>query len=159
MPPLPVKYPDINGIRTSWASLEFSVLGIKLKGVKSLDFKEAHPIPKIYGTSSTPIGRTKGNVDPSGSIEFYQHEFQILLPILSRGGVYGFAENGSLLTASWSELLSPEQTFMATLVGARVHEPDSSGSEGAEASTVKCSLSLMGIIWGKGHQSIRARPF
>lgn len=160
MPPFPPRYPDVNGIRTSYASIELAFNGgYKLKGIKSINFRQPHTVPKIWGTSAKPIGRTRGQEDSDGDIEFYQQEFDFMLPILSRAGVFGFSETGNLITVSYAELLSPEVTVTRALVGTRLISPDSSNSEGPEASTVKCSLSIMDIVWGEGFQAMRSRPF
>lgn len=159
MPTFPPRYPDVNGIRTSYCSIELVIQLIQLKGVKSINWRDPTTIPKIWGTSATPIGRTRGQNDPDGDIEFYQQEFDFMLPVLSRAGIFGFSETSNVIQVSYAELLSPEATVSRTLIGARVHSPESTNQEGTDATAIKCGLSLMGVVWGKGFQSLRHRPF
>jgi hypothetical protein len=154
----PIFYPDINGNRTSFCSIELGFTGIPVKGIKSINYREKHDIPAIYGTSAKPIGRTRGRVSFEGDIEFYQAEWNSLLPFLTLAGAFGFAELSRVLTIVYAEKLSPQHTVTDVIVGARLNSPDSSNSEGTEASTIKCSISMMDIKWAKGFQGLRNFP-
>jgi hypothetical protein len=152
-------YPDVNGVRTSYCSIELAVNGIRLKGVRSINYRETHEVPKIRGTSSHPIGRTRGIVDFEGDIELYQADWLALLPTLTLVGTVGFAEIAHTVSVMYAELLSPQDTVLDTLVGVRFLAPESSGSEGADAQMIKLTLSIMDILWARGvYRGLRARP-
>jgi hypothetical protein len=152
-------YPDVNGVRTSYCSIEFAVNGRRIKGVRSINYRESHEIPKIRGTGSHPMGRTRGVVDFDGDLEIYQADWLELLHFLTLGGTVGFAELSNVITVTYAELASPQDTVVDTLRGVRIHSPDSSASEGAEAQVIKLSLSIMDILWGRlVYRGLRARP-
>lgn len=152
MPPL---YPDVNGNRTAYCSIELGINGNIAKGVKEINYKEMHDIPKMRGTSAKPQGRGRGTVDFEGDITFYQADWKGLLFLLTRGGTVGFAELSHALTVSYAELLSPADTVTDRLVSVRIHSPEVSMSEGADLATVKCGLSIMDIRWANAFQGLR----
>jgi len=152
---MPPTYPDVNGNRTAYCSIELGINGNITKGVKAINYKEMHEIPKMRGTSAKPQGRGRGTVDFEGDIEFYQGDWKALLFLLTRGGTIGFAELGHSLTISYAELLSPADTVTDRLVSVRLHSPEDSQSEGGDLSTVKVSLSIMDIIWCNTFKGLR----
>lgn len=157
--PVPA-FPDVNGVKTSYCSIELVLRGVRLKGVKSINYRESHEIGKIRGISSHPIGRTRGMVDFEGDIELYHSEWLMLLPILTNGGLVGFAEVSSPVSITYSELpVAPAyETVQDILEGVRLHSPESSAAEGVEAQVIKLSMSIMNILWGRGvHQGLRTR--
>jgi hypothetical protein len=143
----------INGVEVSYSSIELAVSGHRLRRVKSINYKDSGEIPKIRGTSATPIGRTRGTADCEGDIEIYRAELDLLLPILSGGGVFGYQEIAQTIGVVWAEALGP--TRMDTLLGVRFHSLDSSNSEGGDAATVKFGLSIMEILWNGPYTSLR----
>jgi hypothetical protein len=156
MPPI---YPDINGNRVSFCDVRLGVNGFSLRGIKSFNYDEEHTIPEIYGTSSDPIGRTRGQRKWSGEIEWYKEEWKAMLVVLTRGGLFGFAEVSNAISISYATLLSPLDTETDTLVGVRIHSPKKSGAEGAEALTVKTSLSIMRVLHSGPFEGLRNLPF
>ena len=150
-------YPDVNGVRTSYCSIELGVDGLKLQGITSINYRETAEIPKIYGTSAKPLGRPRGRVDFEGDIEMFRAEWNQLLVKLTRNGTVGFMELAWPITVTYSEALAPDDTVTDRLVGARFHSPDAPNAEGAEATKIKVSLSLMDIRWANKYQSLRAR--
>jgi hypothetical protein len=152
-------YPDVNGHRTSFCSVEFALDGQRIPGIKSINYKEELTTATIYGTSSHPVGRTRGQLKFSGDIEFYAEEwYDTVLPILTGGGAIGFSERAVTLTVAYREIgLSTPTIQVDQLMGARIHSPDRSNSEGTEALTVKVALDIMNIRWNSKHQGLRTR--
>jgi hypothetical protein len=152
MPPI---YPDVNGNRTAYCSIELGINGNITKGVKSINYKEMLEIPKMRGTSAKPQGRGRGTVDFEGDIEFYQADWNALLFLLSRGGTIGFSELGHLISVTHAEAISPGDTVVDRLVSARLHSPEVALSEGGDLTTVKVTLSIMDIIWSNKFKGLR----
>jgi hypothetical protein len=155
MPPI---YPDRNGNRTSYCSIEFGVNGTPIKGVKSINYKDTLEIKKIKGTSAKPIGRNRGTLDFEGDIELYQAEWLALLPILTLGGTVGFSEMSHTITVVYAELLSPGDTVIDRLVGVRFHSPEVANSEDGDLASLKVTLDIMDIVWANRYRSLRTVP-
>jgi hypothetical protein len=149
-------YPDINGARTSYASITFGVAERTILGIKALNYKDTGEIPKIRGTSGLPVGRTRGTADHEGDVEFYQEEWDELLPILTGGGVWGYMERSWPLRVCYSEISQPEKTVLDILVGVRFFGAEKSNSEGNDALTVKVNLSIMEILWNGRYAALRS---
>lgn len=147
-----ILYPDVNGVRASHVSLELVAHGLRLAGVKSLNWRTNHEIPKIRGTSSKTIGRTRGTEEHEGDVELYQADWKRLLLALGDG----FAEKSVFVKAVYYEAASPADLILVEFAGTRFHSPDESSSEGAEAASVKLSMSIMEIK-RNGKQGLRAR--
>lgn len=155
---LPILYPDVNGVRTSYASIELAVLGLRLKGVKAINYKDGVEIGKVRGTSANNIGRTRGTNDPEGDIEIYQEEWDNLLPLLTTGGLIGYSELATPVTVIYAEVTSPQKTRMDILEGVRFHSADRANAEGSDALTVKLSMDIMKIRWHGLFLALRDKP-
>lgn len=144
---MPVIYPDVNGARVAFCSIEFGLAGFRIPGIKSINYKESVEKPKLWGTSRKPIGRTAGKYDFEGDVEFYRAEYQDAITALSAVGILGFSDTSIPINVTYAELASPEQTSNDTLIGVILHSPEASGSEGADALTIKMTMSIMDILW------------
>jgi hypothetical protein len=157
-----IRYPDINGVRTSFASIELNIWGaaeaIRLRGIRSINYRDTGDIPKIRGASGTPIGRVRGESDTEGDIEIYQKEWDELLPILTRNGLFGYMETVNAIAVTYSDLLDNIGTKTDRLDGVRFYGADRSNSEGGDALTVKLSLSIMEIAWHGRYTALRVSP-
>lgn len=150
-------YPDVNGVRVSYCSIELDIDGTKLKGVRSINYKETTEIPKIRGLSAKPIGRTRGNSDFEGDIELYREEWDELVAKLSQNGAVGFSETSWPVSITYAEPSDLSKTVTDRLIGVRFHSPEIANSESADATVVKVMLSIMDIAWnGRGSLRVRA---
>lgn len=152
-----IVYPDINGVRTSFCSIEFGVEAIRLTGVKALNYRTTHDIPKVRGTSSKALGRVRGEEECEGDIEIYQADWKKLLPVLTVAGAFGFAERSVPCRVVYAELLSPLDIQTDILMGVRIHSADNANSQGPDALTVKLGLSIMDIIYDGKYFGLRPR--
>lgn len=149
---------DVNGNRTSYCSIEFAVNGLRIKGVKSINYREINEMSKIRGTGAKPMGRTRGTADFEGDIEIYQAEWRALLPFLTRGGTFGFAELAHPVTVTYAEALSPLDTVTDRLIGVRFHSPDVANTESTDAVVLKVALNIMDITWNNMFKGLRTLP-
>jgi hypothetical protein len=141
--PKVIQSPNINGNRTSYCDIQFGVAGVRLKGVNSLDYGDNHDIPKVKGMSSKRIGRTQGDEDPDGEMEILQAEWNLLLPIITAGGKFGYAQLAWPITVTYATILSPLDTVTDYLHGVRFHSARASVAQGTDASAYKVKLSIM----------------
>jgi hypothetical protein len=143
-------YPLINGYEPSFASIEATLAGtgllLPLPSIKAISYKDSLTSAKIYGNSPFPQGRTRGQLAPAGSIEFYRRQWGAVQTALSGNGLWGISERSWVITVTYAE--TGFQTIMDVLEGVRIHSPDFSGNEGTEALTVKCDIDIMKIILG-----------
>ncbi len=141
-------YPLINGYEPSFASIEAKLAGsgliIPMPSIKSISYKDALTSTKIYGNSPFAQGRTRGQLNATGSIEFYRRQWIAVLSALTNNGVGGLSEKSWVITVAYAE--TGFTTMMDVLDGVRIHSPDSSQNEGAEALTVKCEIDIMKIL-------------
>jgi|SRR4051812_46586039 len=147
--------PDINGNRTSWASIVLGVAAKPLIGIKSINYKDVGEIPKVKGTAGNPIGRTRGSNDCEGDVEILQQEWNELLPMLTAGGALGYSELSWPITVSYAEPSNLLLTVTDRLVGVRFFGAEKSNGEGTDALTVKVNLSLMRIVWNNRYVALR----
>ena len=134
----PVNYPQINGNRYSWSSIELRVLGKRILGVKSVDFAQALEPGEVYGTHAQKIGRTRGELKPTGSIEMNKEEAEDLVNTLGDG----YMEVPFDVVIAFRELTT---ISTAIIHGARIKNMDSSHSQGTDALMMKLELDVMWI--------------
>lgn len=148
-------YPEVNGNEPAYCSIELDIDGTKLRGVKSINYKDAGEIPKIKGTAVKAIGRTRGNFDHEGDIEMYAKEWDDLLPKLTQNGAVGYSELAWNVAVTYSEPLERSRTKTDRLIGVRFHSAERSNQEGVDALTVKLTMSIMDIAWhGKYYSAL-----
>lgn len=155
---MPPRYPDVNGNRTSYASIEFGVDGQIIKGVTNINYWETHEIGKGRGTASRPQWRTRGELDFEGDIEILQADWlHYLLPRITRFGIFGFAELAWPVKVVYAELSAASDIVTDRLDGVRFTAPAVNAAPGVDAITVKLTLSIMDIIWANRYRSLRTR--
>jgi hypothetical protein len=147
MDPL-LQYPQVNGFKTSFCSIEMKVMGgIQLPGIKSINYGEPLSSSTVYGSSAYPQGETRGQLKGAGSIEVYQDQYYSFINALTLNGARGFADGFVPITVTFAE--TGMITISDFLPKARIHSPDQSHSEGTEALTVKLTMNiLMPIAYG-----------
>jgi hypothetical protein len=153
---MPPSYPDVNGMRTSYCSIELGIAGFQfVKGVKGINYEDEGEIPEIPGAAAVTIGRTRGGNKCKGDIELYQEEWDDLLPVLTFNGVMGYMESAWPITVTYAEPVQFQKTKTDTLYGVRFHSAARSNSEGSDALTVKLQMSIMRIMWHSRYVAMR----
>lgn len=139
--PVAISYPLVNGIRYDWSSVLFDINGIKFQGFKSVDYSASLTPGKIRGNRAQVVGRTRGSYDATGSAEVWKADFLNVLAVLGDG----FMETSFNITASYSEVTTPNLIITDQLVGCRIVKHSDQGSEGEEPLTVKLDLDMLYI--------------
>lgn len=145
---------DVNGVRTSYCSIEFEVDGMPIVDVDEINYGAPGDIPKLRGTHHQAIGRPRGSVDHEGSIVLAQKAWKKLLPKITRFGLVGFMRLAWTIKVTYAEEQSPQDTVTDRLIGARFHSPDIANSQGNDPTKLRVSLSLMEIIWANKYRAL-----
>lgn len=146
--PYLLKYPDINGHRYSFASIEIDYAGLKIAGFKSINYSCSLEPGEMRGSSPIVLGRTRGNFSTDASCEMYRLEFDNLkerLAIIGAPFIQGFMEVSFPIIVTYAEVSALNVT-VDVLEGVRIKKCDFSNSQGNDASTVKLDLSLMNVV-------------
>ncbi len=135
-----VPYPLVNGNYHAFASIEVKTAdGNIYTGVKAVNYKNSLKPTKVRGTNAEPIGRTRGDYDAEGDVEFYEQQGHQFLQALGNG----YGEKPFDMTVTFSE--TGLDTIQHQLIGCRIEEVDSSNSQSTDASTIKFTLNVMKI--------------
>lgn len=153
---MPPKYPDVNGVRTSWASIEFGLDGLPITGIESINYRDPLEKGAVYGSTSKKQGRTRGQLAPEGDMEILQADWlHILLPRITQNGKYGFSELAFPVKCAYAERLSPADVVTDRIQGVVFHSPEVSNSRSVDAIKIKVTFDVMEIIWANKYRSLR----
>ena len=144
-----LQYPQVNGQKYSFCSLEFKLAGgfSIAGGVKSINYKDNHEMGKVWGNSPTLMGTTRGRNESTGDIELYADAMEELLDYISYAGVRGYSETRFTFTVGYGEAYTGLITS-DVLPNVRFHSMETSGTEGVEAVTKKLQMQMLGqILW------------
>ncbi len=135
-----VAYPLVNGVYHAFASVEIKFDGNIYVGVKAVNYSDSLTPTKVRGTSSEPIGRTRGDYDADGDIELYKQQAHQLLQALGNG----YKEKVVNITVTYSE--NGLDTIVDEIIGARIEKVEQSNSQSPDPTTQKFTLNVMKIL-------------
>lgn len=136
-----ISYPQVNGHRFSYASIAARFNDQDYIGFKSINYKTTLKPGVIRGTSPYKLGRTRGNVEHTCSVEIYKEEWDNLKESLGDG----FMEKVWSITVAYAEDGSP--TIQDDIQDVRITDVDDSHAEGTDGLTVKLELDPMNILY------------
>lgn len=134
------KYPLVNGVRYSFASIELSVAGKVILGAKEIAYTETLEPGELRGTSSQLLGRTAGDYSVEGSMTLYREEFDDLLGTLGEGYLRKVFD----VTITYADEGAPTKTDK--LVGCRIKSVEQSNSQGTDGLEVQLQLHVMYLV-------------
>jgi hypothetical protein len=134
-----IKYPLINGVRHDYSSVEISIKGARVLGVKDVNYSSKLDPGKVTGTHAAVLGRTRGQLTEEGSLTLYEAEWSELLALLGNA----FMEKSFNITVNYREDGQPMITDR--LIGCRLTSVEHSPASGSEPITVKLSVHIMRI--------------
>lgn len=138
-----INYPEVNGSRPDWSRIKIKLgapINKEIIGFTSIDYKDPLKPTKLYGTNSEPIGRTRGQVEPDGSLEGYLDEIDELITTLGNG----YKEIPFDVEVSYTKVDSAIKVDQ--LIGCRIIDIESSHSQGPDGLKNKLPLDIMKII-------------
>lgn len=134
------KYPLINGVRYSFASIEADVAGRTVLGMKEIAYTETLEPGEVRGTGSQLLGRTAGDYSVEPSMTMYREEWDDLLDALGEG----YLRKSFDVKVTYADEGAPTKTDR--LVGCRIKSVEQSNSQGTDALEVKLDLHCMYLV-------------
>ena len=135
-----IKYPLINGLRHSFASVEMKVRGQIYIGFKSVNYNRTRSRSEARGPHPDPLGKTQGENKYTGDIEFFLAEFVRLITDLGPG--YGDIQFPVVVTYSSNGF----DTIMDELQGCTIDTTDASNA-GTDPTVRKIDLNPTKILF------------
>lgn len=134
------KYPLVNGVRYSFASIEFNIAGKIILGAKEIAYTEALEPGEVRGTGSQVLGRTAGDYSVEGSCTLYREEWDDLLDTLGEG----YLRKSFDVTTTYADEGAPTKTDK--LVGCRIKSVEQSNSQGTDGLEVQLQFHVMYLL-------------
>ena len=131
-------YPDINGNRFEWASVEVRCDGRRYLGCKSLNYSQELAPGEVYGNHAQKLSRTRGELKQDGSLEMFKDEADDLIETFGDG----YMEKVFDIVANYQESARIKTVI---LHGCRIKKVDDSHQQGTDALTTKFDLDVMWI--------------
>lgn len=148
------QYPQVNGVRHSWASVEIRLADDIVLGIQDINYKDSLDPTAVYGAGPRPIAFTLGRAEFSGDLSILLEEFNTLITKLGAG----WKAVSFDIIVTYDESGSGLSTIVDTLKGVRLSDTDGSNSNGNSDPTVrKCSFKCLDILWN-GLSSVPAQP-
>ena len=134
----------VNGRDWDFTSIELKV-GTRVFPAISISYEDPREIGKLFGNSGTKRGRTRGRVDPSGSVEMYKSDMTDMLEYMTTeyGGYY---EGDFVATVTYGNNGQATQTDV--LVGCTLVNVGDDHSDGVDALTESADLDIIKIKRG-----------
>lgn len=134
------EYPQVNGVRYDYSSVEINVNGRIIKGVKSISYKHALKPGVVRGTSAQKNGRTRGQYEPEASFTMYKQEADEFIESLGNG----YMERSFNVVVNYSDDGQPVKT--TRIIGARIADESDENEEGTDALCTKFELDVIAVI-------------
>lgn len=113
-----VNYPLINGVYSSWASVEIRVANRVIGGITAINYAPSLEPADVLGAGAQPIGLTEGMAKYEGDFEILEIQWYALLDVLGQGyGRVPFTVNVSKAPVGDDDSFEPAQD---TLLGCRI---------------------------------------
>jgi len=137
---MPITYPQVNGFRYDWSSVEVNVKGRTYLGCSSVDYKAAMNRGKVRGTHTQSLGFTRGQYEPDGSFEMPNAEADEFIASLGDG----FMEEFFDIVVSYAEKNAPTRSDV--VYGCLIKSMARGGSNGTDPLKTKFELDVTYII-------------
>lgn len=77
----------VNGRAFSYVDITFTILGVPLPGISSINYTEEQDKTNEFGASNRPVSRGRGAINASGSIEMSMNEVEALRDVAPDGSL------------------------------------------------------------------------
>lgn len=142
--PTPIQYPLLNGVRHSFASVEFKFNGLIFVGIASMNYSRTRSRGLIRGNHPDPMGKTIGENEYSADCELYLAEWNQFQASLGNAGKgYGDA----LFTATAVHSANGFDMITDTLLGCTMDSTEASLAKGTDGLSRKLQLSPLKILF------------
>lgn len=133
-------YPQVNGNRYDFSSVEFNLRGRTYVGIKEIQYSDELEPGDVRGTLPQRVGRTRGEYKTEGSCTMYRQEFDELVADLGDG--FGEVPFDAVVTYA----NDGQPTITDKLVGCRIKKAENSHSQGTDPLEVKLDLDFMYLL-------------
>ncbi len=124
-------YPQINGNRYSFSSIEMDLLGLTFKGFTAISYTQALEPGEIRGNSPQLLGLTMGELKVSGNIDLFEEEDALLIQTMGDG----FLTQTFPITVTFADIQA--DTRSDVIVGARFKGGARSFQKGTDGLVIK----------------------
>lgn len=144
--PTSIQYPLINGVRHSFASIEFKLwtpsgAGQIYVGFKSINYSRKRTRSQPRGAHPDPLGKTRGDNDYAADCELYLAEWNLFQATLGKG--YGDIAGQVIVTYGENQF----DVITDTLNGCNIDSTEASQSQGPDALVRKVDLGPTKILF------------
>lgn len=144
MPPAPIPYPLINGVRHSFSSIELKLGTNIFVGFKSINYSRKRTRTIVRGKSPDPLGKTRGTNEYTADCEIYLAEWNALLAQL-QAIAPGYGDVLFTVLVTYSE--NGFDTIQDTINGCSIDTTEASQAEGPDPLVRKVELNPLKILF------------
>jgi hypothetical protein len=136
---------QINGNRYSFVDVSVTMNGVdQPKGIfKSINYKASKKRGVIQGNQVTPVGRTRGYAESSGSVEMLRSEYDDFVKDITNDGEIPILDAEFDVEVSYST--NDVDTITDSLRGVCMEDLDLNNQQGTDGAYVVVQLSIMRI--------------
>ena len=129
-----INYPEINGCRYDFSSIECDANGVVLKGYEGISYSDKCEPGEARGTHQQALGDTPGEYSAEGSLEMFKLEHQALIESLGNG----YMRRKFNIMVSYGNDGDPLLTD--ELLGCRIKSGEDGHQKGSDPLKVKVGL-------------------
>ena len=143
--PNPIQYPLINGVRHSFASVEFRFNGVIYIGIASMNYKRARTRGWVRGNHPDPLGKTIGENEYSADCELYVAEWNLLQSTLGDANGNGYGDEAFTAVCTYSA--NGFDMITDTILGCTLDEVEAALAKGVDGVSRKIVLNPVKILF------------
>jgi len=140
-PPLPLQYPLLNGVRHSFASVEFKFNGLVYVGVASMNYKRTRTRGIVRGNHPDPLAKTIGENEYAADCELYLAEWNLFQKNLGAGYGDVFFNATCTYTSNGFDMISD------TILGCTMDTTEIALAKGTDGLSRKIELNPLKILF------------
>jgi hypothetical protein len=148
------RYPDINGNRYDWSSVEVSLAGDITIALTEVTYSDGLEPGDARGTRSWILASTRGEYKPEAGFTIHKVELQRLIDKLAARGPY--MEQRFDMLVSYADTGQP--TLSDKVPACRIKKISDQPKQGSEPVTCKVDLHVGGIIERNGRKPVADAP-
>lgn len=139
--PSPIAYPLLNGVRHSFASVEFKFNGLIYVGVASMNYKRTRTRGWVRGNHPDPLGKTLGENEYTADVELYLAEWNVFQANLGAGYGDVFFDATATYSSNGFDLISD------TILGCTFDTTEVALAKGTDGLSRKIELNPVKILF------------
>lgn len=140
----PIPYPLINGVRHSFASVEFKFKGVVYRGIASMNYARTRNRGLIRGNHPDPLGKTIGENEYTADCELYVAEWNLMQSTLGDNGA-GYGDEFFTATCVYSA--NGFDMITDTILGCTMDTTEAALAKGVDGLSRKLQLNPLKILF------------